>query len=156
MNKHQRIGVKSNAHAGKDFELKIQNYFKSIKGIDLQAGFPLEVGVNKIKKTHNFDFGSSKNHLIVECKSHKWTESGKIPVAKLTAWNEVMLYFIASPPYFEKILIVLKDYNAKRKTTLGEYYLNIYGHFIPQNIQIWEFDEDKNEMKTIYKNEKTV
>jgi hypothetical protein len=142
---HQRKGVKSNAHAGKAFELKIKDYFQT-QGLFLSENFEVEVGIGGKKKLHRYDLGSAQENIIVECKSHKWTEGGKVPVAKMTTWNEVMLYFHTSPRQFEKILIVLRDYSSKRKMTLAKYYLAKNGHFIPDGVQIWEYDDAKNEM----------
>jgi hypothetical protein len=50
------------------------------------AGRRNKVGSDK-KKIRNFDLGSSTPAILVECKSHTWTQSGNIPSARLTVWN---------------------------------------------------------------------
>jgi len=36
---------------------------------------------------------------------------------------------------------VLKDYSNKRDETLCEYYLRVKAHLIPEDVEIWEFDQ---------------
>lgn len=144
MTDHQRIDAISNAHAGNDFEILIQSYFKSI-GMPLERGFVLKVGVNNTSKNHKFDLGSESKKILVECKSHRWTSSDKVPSAKMTVWNEAMYYFLASPIEYKKIFFVLKDLSPKRNETLAEYYVRTHGHLIPRGVEIWEYDENMNE-----------
>jgi hypothetical protein len=147
---HQRKGVKSNAHAGKQFERQVGRHFKNT-GLELDENFRVSIGINGSPKPHRYDLGSLKENLVVECKSHRWTSSDKIPVAKMTTWNEVMLLFHGTPKRFKKILVVLRDYSKKRKITLGQYYLKINGHLIPKGVQIWEYDVKKDQMLVLKK-----
>lgn len=144
MNKpHQRIGSKSNAHVGRDFEQAAQSFFAS-KGLPLDLNIKIPVGVGAIKKDHAFDLGCQDAKVLVECKSHKWTApNDNVPSAKLTVWNEAMYYFLATPPGYRKIMIVLRDYSEKRKETLAEYYIRTYSHLIPEDVELWEYDESK-------------
>lgn len=105
----------------------------------------------RAKKIHKFDLGGEKNGqaIIIECKSHRWTKGNNIPSAKLTVWNEAMYYFALSPDTYRKIFCVCKDYSAKRKMTLAEYYINTYYHLIPKDVEIYEYDEDKNVLEKI-------
>ena len=149
MNKaFQRSGSKSNAHIGRDFELHALNYFKS-QGIALIKNFKISLGIEEQKKLHAFDLGCKQAKIIVECKSHKWTTGGNVPSAKLTVWNEAMLYFIASPDEYRKVMFVLKDYCSKRKETLAEHYIRTYFHLIPTNVEFWEYDTETSEAKQI-------
>lgn len=149
MNKaFQRSDSKSNAHIGREFELNAQKYFKS-QGITLIGNFKIPLGIEENKKLHAFDLGCDETKIIVECKSHKWTTGNNVPSAKLTVWNEAMLYFIASPDEYRKIMFVLKDYCPKRKETLAEYYIRTYFHLIPKNVEFWEYDEEISEAKKI-------
>lgn len=59
----------------------------------------------------------------------------------MTVWNEVMLYFLASPSTYRKILCVLNHRSERRGETLAAYYVRIYTHLIPEGVEIWEFDE---------------
>src|SRR5882672_2745335 len=106
MNKpHQRIGSVSNAHVGADFERAALEFFAQ-KNIKLSRDFAVELGLNR-KKKHCFDLGTSKEKILVECKSHRWTAGGRVPSAKMTVWNEAMYYFFLAPPEYRKILFVL-------------------------------------------------
>jgi len=138
----QRIGSKSNAQAGRDFEIAAQKFFAS-KGLILERGVKIPIGVKSLTKDHSFDLGCLIQKVIVECKSHKWTSGGNIPSAKLTVWNEAMYYFIAAPKDYRKIMFVLRDYNPNRPETLAEYYMRTYKHLIPGDVEFWEYDEEK-------------
>jgi hypothetical protein len=136
----QRLGSKSNAQVGNDFEIAALKFF-NFDGLNLKRDVKIEVGVGEIKKEHAFDLGCIKQKVIVECKSHKWTAGGNVPSAKLTVWNEAMFYFVASPEGFRKIMFVLYDYSEKRKETLAQYYLRTYKHLVPSDVEFWEYNE---------------
>lgn len=141
MNKpFQRVGSKSNAQVGKDFEIAAQSFFHS-EGLLLERDVKILVGVENIKKEHAFDLGCLKQKVIVECKSHKWTSGANVPSAKLTVWNEAMYYFMTAPTEFRKIMFVLHDYSDKRRETLAQYYLRTYRHLIPNDVEFWEYNE---------------
>jgi len=140
MNKpFQRIGSKSNAQVGRDFELEAQRLFEA-EGLKLNLNVKIPVGIESIKKDHAFDLGCLHKKVIIECKSHTWTEGNNVPSGKLTVWNEAMYYFYASPPEFRKIMFVLRDYSEKRKETLAEYYLRTYIHLVPIGVEFWEYN----------------
>ncbi|WP_421698019.1 hypothetical protein [Ancylobacter sp.] len=134
----QRIGSVSNAHAGADFESVAQRFFRT-QGIMLERSFAAPVGLNSNKKLHKFDLGSREPPILVECKSHKWTSGGNTPSAKLTVWNEAMLYFLCSPPHFRKIMFALK--HDRRDQSLASYYIRSYPHLIPDDVEFWEYCE---------------
>jgi hypothetical protein len=141
---HQRIGAKSNAHVGREFELATRGFFTN-QGLELVLNVKVKVGVDAITKEHAFDLGCKDKKVLVECKSHKWTAPNEnVPSAKLTVWNEAMYYFLLTPVGYRKIMFVLRDYSEKRKETLAEYYLRTYRHMIPNDVELWEYDEDSN------------
>jgi hypothetical protein len=70
INNFQRVGSVSNAHAGNDFE-----------SLALIRNFAAPVRVGEQKKWHRFDLGSEKPPVLVECKSHTWTQGGKYGVS---------------------------------------------------------------------------
>ncbi|MDV2684403.1 hypothetical protein RYX56_08470 [Alkalihalophilus lindianensis] len=147
----QRENSISNAHVGRDFEEVALDYFKG-NNILLDRGVCLPVGVSKLKKNRNFDLGcisSDSKKMIVECKSHKWTSSGKVPSAKMTVWNEAMYYFFLASQGYRKVFFILKDYNEKRGETLGEYYIRTYKHLIPEDVEIMEYDSQLNEVREL-------
>jgi hypothetical protein len=137
----QRNGSISNAHVGKDFESKAKTFFAT-QGVILDKNISIEIGIEGKKKAHNFDLGNPISKIIVECKSHTWTESENIPSAKITTWNQAMYYFYAAPKGYRKIFIVLKHYSKKHKQTLAAYYLRLNDHLIPSDVEFWEYDED--------------
>lgn len=140
VNNFQRVGSVSNAHVGRAFETEAQRYFQDKRGISLRRGYPVEVGVpGKDKKERKFDLGSDDPPVLVECKSHRWTTGGNVPSAKMTVWNEVMYHFSLAPAHYRKILFVLRDFSEKRQETLADYYRRIYGHLIPEGVEIVEY-----------------
>ncbi|WP_238533054.1 hypothetical protein [Vibrio anguillarum] len=137
----QRIGSKSNAHVGREFESAASQFFLS-QGITLTPNLKVEVGVSSLKKQHAFDLGCIFQQIIVECKAHKWTTGGNVPSAKLTVWNEAMYYFFTAPAGYRKIMFVLRDFSVKRNETLAQYYIRTYKHLIPNDVELWEYDEN--------------
>jgi hypothetical protein len=138
MNNFRRVGAAHNAGVGRLFEEAARNFFLSREGILLVPNFPVDVGVSDRKKKHRFDLGSAGPPVLVECKSHTWTQTGNMPSAKMTVWNEAMYYFHIAPPKFRKIMFVLK--NDRRGLSLASYYLHTHGHMIPDGVEVWEFD----------------
>jgi hypothetical protein len=147
----QREGASSNSNVGAEFETIVQDYFNQLLGINLIKGFSVPIGVGTSKKNHKFDLGITNNDikLVVECKSHKWTEGDNVPSAKMTVWNEAMYYFYLLPKDVRKILVILKDNSVKRSITLGKYYIETYQHLIPDEVEIFEYDEISKTMEQI-------
>jgi len=152
MTNHQRKGVISNAHAGREFEETAQQYFAEQYGYALTANFPIELGVTGAAKpkSHRFDLGSVDKKILVECKSHNWTETGNMPSAKLTVWNEAMFYFLLAPAEFKKYMFVLKSTHPKQgNKTLAQYYVEKHGHLVPPDVIIIEYDPQTSTANTI-------
>ena len=141
---HQRIGAISNAHVGAAFEKVALEYFRK-QGIALTPNFSLRIGL-KEKKQHCFDLGASNPYILVECKSHRWTEGAKVPSAKMTVWNEAMFYFHLVPREFRKILFVLHDKRKSTGESLVSYYRRTYSHLIPEDVEFLEFDESSGDI----------
>lgn len=139
MSNFQRVGSKSNSHVGKAFEDLALKFFAR-QGIFLAPKWSVDIGHAKTAG-HYFDLGSDAPAVLVECKSHTWTVGENSPSAKLTVWNEAMYYFLLAPPRYRKIFFVLKHLNAKRGQSLAAYYLSRYGHLVPADVEIWEYDE---------------
>ena len=146
---HQRKGSKSNAHVGRDFERLAQSCLAT-NGIITEANHKLTIGVNDRKKKHAFDLGSCEPLIVVECKSHRWTEGDKVPSAKMATWNEAMYYFSLTPPSTRRILFVLHDKRRSSGETLMAYYLRTYGHLIPAGVEFWEYDEAVKKLSLIH------
>ena len=142
---HQRIGSISNAHVGADFEKAALLFFEK-QGKQLTRNFPLKIGVHEKKKKHCFDLGSANPKIIIECKSHKWTAGGKVPSAKMTTWNEAMLYFHLAPKDFRKVFFTLHDKRQTTGETLVAYYKRTYSHLIPEGVEFLEYDESTGDI----------
>ncbi len=141
VNNNQRIGSKSNAHVGRAFERLAHRYFNDMRvGLDFRYNVP--IGLSS-KKDHEFDPGSDRPAILVECKSHKWTTGQNMPSAKISVWNEAMYYFFLAPNKYRKILFVLRDFSEKHGESLAEYYVRNHGHLIPDDVEILEYDERK-------------
>lgn len=95
-NNFQRTGAVSNAHACNDFETAARAFFAT-HGVVLTKNFAVSVGVGEARKAHRFDLGSETPPVLVECKSHTWTQGGNMPSVKMTVWNEAMHYFHVGP-----------------------------------------------------------
>ena len=147
-NNFQRIEAVSNAHVGRDFESVAKGIFRQ-QGILLDSNYSVPVGVADEKKIRHFDLGSDEPPILVECKSHRWTSGTNVPSAKITVWNEAMYYFHLAPSRFRKVLSVLRDLSEKRDETLAAYYVRSYGHLIPKDVEILEYDEESGEAMTV-------
>ena len=142
VNNNQRQGTTSNSQVGANFENIAFEYFKNKENIILQKNFELNIGIEH-KKKHKFDFGNE--NIIVECKSHTWTNGNNVPSAKISVWNEAMFYFNLVSKKYKKIFFVLMDYSQKRCKTLLQYYFESYYHFIPKDVIFYEyFPNDKH------------
>ena len=130
-----------NPARGRAFEQRVGQHLRR-EGYDAKPGYEVEVSINgRRKKSHRFDWGS--DDLLVECKAYGWTAGGNNPSAKLATTNEAMLYFVGAPASYKKMLFMPKtEKNRKRiSETLVEYYVRLYGHFIPDGVEIYELDE---------------
>jgi len=137
----QRIGARSNAHVGRAFEKTAEGFFTEKMGLkNLQRNVEISVGFDE-QKPHRFDLVDHEAKVIIECKSHKWTIGGNVPSAKMTTWNEVMLYFSIAPADHRRILFVLRHSRPCNGETLANYYLRTRGHLIPPGVELWEYDK---------------
>lgn len=150
MNNFQRVGSISNAHIGRDFEDAAYTFF-TVQGYQIIKDVALPIGLEH-KKNHRFDLGTpsySKDKIIIECKSHRWSVTDKVPHGKMRSWNEAMYYFHLAPPEYRKIFFILRHFSNKRNETLGEYYIRIYGHLIPNDVEIMEYDEVNSSVRVL-------
>ncbi len=137
---HQRVGSISNFDVGTKFEKAALLFFEK-QGKYLTHKFSLELGFHQKKKKHCFDLGSANPKIIIECKSHRWMAGDKVPSAKMTIWNEAMLYFYLAPKDFKKVFFTLYDTRKSTGETLVSYYKRTYPHLIPEDVEFLEFDE---------------
>jgi hypothetical protein len=133
------MGNADNPSIGAKFEEAVRHFF-SKKRLALQSNFWLDVGFGSVRKQRKFDLGSSQPPILIECKSHTWTEGGNAPSAKLSVWNEAMLYFLAAPSQYRKILAALE--HSRGGETLAEHYVRWFSHLVPRGVEIWEVSAD--------------
>jgi hypothetical protein len=149
MTNHQRVGAISNAHAGREFEALANAHYLGAEAWLLQANFSVQLGVGLYKKAHRFDLGCEDPPILVECKSHNFTETGNMPSAKLTVWNEAMYFFHLAPAKYRKILFVLDARHPRQRETLASCYARNYGHLIPFDVEIVEYNVETRTARTV-------
>jgi hypothetical protein len=144
----QRIGSASNTQVGADFESAAVAAFAA-RGIAVEPNLAVAVGVGRLRKKHRFDLGSREPPILIECKSHRWTTGDNAPSAKLAVWNEAMYYFAIAPLGFRKILFVLRAFSEQRGQTLAEHYIGRYLHLVPEDVEIWEYNEADSSIRPL-------
>lgn len=142
----KREGATSNSAAGRDFELQVLEALRR-DGLDLRHKFKISVGANHRQKLREFDLGSDDPRILVECKSHTWTKSGKMPSAKLTTWTMEMYLFSLVPPGYKKWLIVQRSVRPKSGESLADYYIRLRGHLIPPYVDVFEFTPETGKLE---------
>ncbi len=141
------MATEDNPGKGARFEEEVREFFRG-QGLNLSKKYSLDIGFGGRNKAHKFDLGQDNPQVLVECKRHTWTESGNTPSAKMSVWNEAMLYFLAAPQAPRKILCVKRT--VRREETLAEYYVRLHGHLIPPGIEIWEYDDESNQGARVF------
>jgi hypothetical protein len=126
--------------------------FLKDSGLKVISTPTVRVSMNGLyNKPHEFDWGNET--LLVECKAYNWLPSGGDPNGKHATVNEAMLYFMATPEsYLVKKLFLWKTEKAGKKNpeTFAEQYVRRYGHFIPMNVEVYEFDDDDLSARCIW------
>ena len=130
---------KDNPKNGADFEVAVERFLSS-QHIPVQRNFPVLIGVGATKRPKKFDLGSNAPKVVVECKSHSWTEGHNAPSAKMATWNEAMYYFSLVPNDHRKMFFVLLNRRKGDGETLATYYIRRFSHLIAHGVEIWEFD----------------
>ena len=132
---------RSSARKGADFERLVREHFakNGDEPVVLTREFPVSLGFTE-KKDRAFDLGIENPPLIIECKAHSWTRNENVPMGKLQAWNEAMLYFSLAPKRYRKALCVAYSFSEKRGETLAEYYVRTFRHLVPPDVTIIEID----------------
>lgn len=134
---------------GRDFENQVRKFMENDGYIFYERNC-IKIGFLD-KKNHKFDLICEKNNkkYLIECKSYYWRNGGDIPHGKIQGLNEAILYLIAAPENYEKVLIMKKTYSDKKLQTLARYYYNNYKHFINEKIKLKEFDIDNQNLCNI-------
>ena len=130
-----------NPAKGQAFKQLVRKWLKKQR-VNVDVEYPVQVSINgRVTKSHKFDLGNCG--LLVECKAYGWTEGGNSPSAKFATTNEAMLYFVAAPDAYKKMLFMPKTgkLGKRRPETLVEHYVRRYAHFIPDDVEIYELNE---------------
>ena len=129
----------SSSAKGKSFARAVGKYLGD-EGLAVDAEYVEEVGLNsQRRKEHRFDFGNDE--IIVECKDYQWTEGNNVPSAKISTLNEAMLYLYSAPTHYRKMLFLARtERQGARNETFAEYYWRLHGHFVHDDIELYEFD----------------
>ena len=131
----------TNKERGDVFARRVGEYL-SREGHTVQREYPVDVGLSsRHKKAHHFDYGNES--LLVECKFYDWTAGGNNPSAKISTLNEAMMFFHSAPTTHRKLVFIskTKKNGVRQPETFAEYYVRLNRHFIPDDVEVWEFDE---------------
>ncbi|MCY3800087.1 MAG: hypothetical protein OXG46_00750 [Chloroflexi bacterium] len=142
--------MSGNKEKGNSFTRRVQDHLARI-GLSVQPEYAVEVSVNgRHKKMHKFDFGNDS--LLVECKAYDWTAGGNYPSAKISTINEAMLYFVAAPKSYRKMIFIsaTEKKGVRNPETLPEHYVRRYGHFIPGDVEVYELDAEDLSSKRVW------
>jgi len=72
-----------------------------------------------------------------------------MPSAKLTTWDQAMLYFFLAPRSYKKVFAVKRDLNPTSGESLASYYIRTHIHVIPDEVEFWELNEDDNTFESV-------
>ena len=136
--------------AGEAFARCVGDYLQSM-GLSVESEYEVLVSNNgKHKKVHRFDWGNES--VVVECKAYNWTSGGNIPSAKMSTANEALLYLIAAPSSFRKILFMLETRSRSkgRQETLAEYYVRTYKHLFPEELEVLQLNFSDISVKNLW------
>ena len=140
----------SNYKKGMEFTMQVRDYLAR-QGHIVSPEYPLKVGFSsRHKKSHKFDLGSKQ--ILVECKNLDWTKSGNAPSAKIASVNETMIYFATVPKEYQKLFFFSETEKrvGRISETLGEHYVRVYSHFIPDDVEIYELGSESFHPKLLW------
>jgi hypothetical protein len=133
----------SNQERGNQFA-KLVGQYLALEGHKLKPEYSIDVGLNiRRKKAHRFDFGNET--LLVECKFYDWTKTGNSPSGKIATLNEAMMYFHSASPQYRKMVFIptTRKNGVRNPETFAEYYVRLHGHFIPDDVEVWELNVEQ-------------
>ncbi|MDO5139286.1 MAG: hypothetical protein Q4D71_12620 [Oscillospiraceae bacterium] len=139
-----------NPKIGANFQKRVRDWLQK----NCHNNFELEkkIPIGNPPKDHKFDIVDQENTIAVECKCYTWTESGKIPSAKMGFTNEAAFYLTFLPDSYEKYIVMLKSHHPKRNESLAEYYFKTNHHLLGKII-VAEYDSEKNELHVVGQND---
>lgn len=136
-----------NPKNGAVFQRMVMDWFQENYS-DMTFELEKKLPIGEPKKNHKFDIVDQNNTVAIECKRYTWTEAGNVPSAKMGFVNEAAFYLSFLPDSFEKYIVMLYSFHAKRQETLAEYYYRTNKHLLGK-IKIAEFNPDKKQLRII-------
>ena len=120
----------------RDFEKLARSFFESELRVTLLEQMPLPLGTGG---SHKFDLTSSDERIVIECKSHTWTQSGNYPSAKVTdAQRSIELLHKSTA---DRKIIVFQDH-AGPKGSLVEVFVRRNRPLLG-GIEVWRLVDGK-------------
>ncbi len=138
-----------NPKNGAMFQRQVKDWFQTHFNTTFELEKKLPIGYPA--KDHKFDIVDQDNTIAIECKRYTWTETGNVPSAKMGFTNEAAFYLSFLSDNYKKYIVMLYSFHEKRSETLAEYYYRTYRHLLG-NINIAEYDPEKNQMRVIKDN----
>ena len=132
-----------NPGVGAAFQEKVADWFRREYKKDFNVEMKIPIG--EPPKDHKFDIVAADGSYVIECKCYTWTETGNVPSAKMGFTNEAAFYLSFLPDEFEKYIVMLRSYHAKRNESLAEYYYRTNKHLIGKT-KIAEYDPERDEL----------
>ncbi len=134
---------------GAEFQEQVRIWFQERYGKEFASEKKIAIGFYPDnKKDHKFDIVAEDASMAIECKRYTWTVSGNVPSAKMGFTNEAAFYLSLLPASYEKYIVMLYSYNAKRGETLAEYYYRTNSHLLGE-IKVAEYDPETKEFRII-------
>ncbi len=142
---------KDNPIIGAEFQEQVRIRFEKQYGKSFVAERKIAIGFYPDnKKDHKFDIVAEDESMAIECKRYTWTVTGNVPSAKMGFTNEAAFYLSLLPNTYEKYIVMLYSYNAKRGETLAEYYYRTNNHLLGE-IKVAEYNPETQEYRIIEK-----
>lgn len=136
---------------GAEFQDQVRIWFEEHYGKPFGSETKIAIGVcPENKKDHKFDIVAEDDSIAIECKRYTWTVAGNVPSAKMGFTNEAAFYLSLLPDTYEKYIVMLYSYNAKRGETLAEYYYRTNNHLLGK-IKVAEYNPETKGIRVIEK-----
>lgn len=132
-----------NPAKGRQFQDLAAKALSARLGVRFQLDYPISIG--DPQEAHRFDLVSEDQRYVGECKNYSWTETGKMPSAKMAYVNEAVLYLSHLPQDTHRFIVMRLDRHAKRAETLVQYYLRTYRHLL-KGLTMYEFDPETGDL----------
>jgi len=128
----------SNTEKGQWFQRKAAEILSAHYGVEFLLGHAIPIG--DPAKEHRFDLVSVDKRYVGECKNYRWTESGKVPSAKISCINEALLY-LSFLHGIDRLVVMPRSLHPSRKESLAQYYCRTYQHLL-KNVQVIEIEAE--------------